>query len=171
MALSARVKAPSRRTGDLLRDSALGLVPETLEPYARLNRLLWFEGPLGPAELEVARLYNARHVNCVVCRSVRYDIARADGLDESLVAQIDRDFANSDLCRRHKLILTLTDHYLNDPRQLSQEHKQQLLQEFTPQQLAHLCMAIVLFNAFSRCAVSLGGMPEEVPLMEISVPQ
>lgn len=170
MASRPRVKAPERQTGDVLRDSALGLAPETLEPYAHLNRRLWYGGPLGAADLEVARLYNARHVNCVFCRNVRYDIAKADGLSEAQVEQIDGDFAASDLSPRQKLILTLTDRYLNNPGGLSDEEKRQLAEEFTAEELAQLCMAIVMFNAFSRCAVSLGGMPDELPTMEISVP-
>jgi alkylhydroperoxidase family enzyme len=147
------------------------LVPQTLEPYACVNHRIWFGGPLGAADLEVARLYNARHVNCVFCRNVRYDIARADGLHESLVAQIDADYEASDLSRRHKLILTLTDRYLNNPHALSQDDKRHLRDEFTAQELAQLCAAIMLFNTFSRCAVALGGMPDELPVMEISVPK
>lgn len=171
MATRPRVKAPPENSGDVLRDSALGLVPQTLEPYACVNHRIWFGGPLGAADLEVARLYNARHVNCVFCRNVRYDIARADGLHESLVAQIDADYEASDLSRRHKLILTLTDRYLNNPHALSDEDKRQLLEEFTAQELAQLCAAIMLFNTFSRCAVALGGMPDELPVMEISIPR
>ena len=171
MATRPRVTAPNRNTGDVLRDSALGLVPETLEPYACVNHRIWFGGPLGAGDLEVARLYNARHVNCVFCRNVRYDIARADGLLESQVSQIDADYEASDLSRRHKLILTLTDRYLNNPEGLSQHHKRQLREEFCARELAQLCAAIMLFNTFSRCAVALGGMPDELPVMEISVPQ
>lgn len=171
MATKPRVKAPHKNTGDVLRDSALGLVPQTLEPYACVNHRIWFGGPLGAADLEVARLYNARHVNCVFCRNVRYDIARADGLHESLVAQIDADYETSELSPRHKLILTLTDRYLNNPHGLSEQDRRQLRQEFTAQELAQLCAAIMLFNTFSRCAVALGGMPDELPVMEISVPR
>ena len=144
-----RVASPDRHTGDVLRDSALGLVPETLEPYARLNRRLWYDGPLGAADLEVARLYNARHVDCVFCRNVRYDIAKADGLEEAQVAQIGNDYAESGLCLRHKLILALTDRYLKDPRGLSSGEKAQLLEEFSPAELAQLAMAVILFNTFS----------------------
>jgi len=84
----------------MIRDSALGLVPETLEHYLRLNRSIWESGPLGPAELEVARLRNARLVNCVFCKSVRYDIAVADGLTEERVAMIGDDYRDSGLSER-----------------------------------------------------------------------
>jgi hypothetical protein len=43
---------------------------------------------------------------------------------------------------------------------------------FTDQQIAVMAIGLGTFNAASRCAVSLGGMPEDnLPVMEISVPQ
>jgi alkylhydroperoxidase family enzyme len=158
-------------TGNMIRDSALGLVPQTLGHYMALNRAVWESGPLGPAEIEMARLRNARKVNCVYCKSVRYDIARADGLTEDKVALIHDDYASSDLSEREKLLLAFTDHYLNDPRALSDSLKTALLAEFTAAELVHLSMAVAHFNGFSRCAVSLGGMPDDMPVMEIALPQ
>jgi alkylhydroperoxidase family enzyme len=158
-------------TGNMMRDSALGLVPETLDHYMELNRSIWESGPLGPAEIEIARLRNARKVNCVYCKSVRYDIAREDGLSEERVAMIQDDYRDSDLNEREKLILAFTDQFLNDPKALSDTLKAALVQVFTPQELVHLSMVVTHFSGFSRCAVSLGGMPDELPIMEISVPQ
>jgi alkylhydroperoxidase family enzyme len=158
-------------TGNIVRDSALGLVPETLESYMALNREIWNNGPLGPAEIELARLRNARKVNCVFCKSVRYDIARQAGLGEDKVGMIEDDFADSALSEREKLILAYTDQYLDDPANIPEELKIRLLDEFTAAELVHLSLAIAHFNGFSRCAVSLGGMPDELPVMEISLPE
>ena len=158
-------------TGNMIRDSALGLVPETLDHYMQLNRNIWESGPLSPAEIEIARLRNARKVNCVFCKSVRYDVAKADGLDEDRVSMIQDDYQQSDLSEREKLILAFTDQFLGDPQGLSDTLKAALLEEFNSRELVHLSMVVAHFSGFSRCAVSLGGMPEELPLMEISVPQ
>ena len=155
----------------MIRDSALGLVPETLVHYMALNRKIWESGPLSPAEIEIARLRNARKVNCVFCKSVRYDIARADGLSEDRVAMFEDDFRNSALSDREKLILAFTDQFLNDPGGLSEPLKAELLAEFSPQELVHLSMIVAHFSGFSRCAVALGGMPDSLPIMEISLPQ
>ena len=165
-----RAVNPAEPTGDMIRDSALGLVPETLEHYLRLNRSVWASGPLGPAELEVARLRNARVVNCVFCKSVRYDIAKADGLTEERVAMIGDNYRDSALSAREKLIVAFTDQYLRDPGGLGEELKAALLDAFSAQELIHLSLAVAHFSGFSRCAVSLGGMPDELPVMEISVP-
>jgi alkylhydroperoxidase family enzyme len=128
-----RATNTNKPTGNMIRDSALGLVPETLDYYMALNRTVWECGPLTPAEIEIARLRNARTVNCVFCKSVRYDIAKADGLTEQLKAE--------------------------------------LLAEFTSEALVHLSLVVAHFSGFSRCAVSLGGMPDELPIIEMSVPQ
>ncbi|MDP4917573.1 MAG: hypothetical protein NWR12_07630, partial [Haliea sp.] len=72
MGSTARVQAPARNTGNVIRDSALGVVPGTLEPYLALNAAVWDAGPLPAAEIELARLRNARHTGCVMCQAVRY---------------------------------------------------------------------------------------------------
>ncbi|MCX2976163.1 carboxymuconolactone decarboxylase family protein [Candidatus Marimicrobium litorale] len=170
MSGSPRAVNSAKRTGDMMRDSALGLVPETLDAYMDLNRCIWEAGPLRPAELEIARLRNARTVNCVFCKSVRYDLARLDGLDESRVDMIDDDYAGSDLSEREKLILAYTDQYLFNPAAIDEALKSSLLELFSPAELVHLSLAVAHFNGFSRCAVALGGMPDKLPIMEISLP-
>ncbi|MEH6551461.1 MAG: carboxymuconolactone decarboxylase family protein [Pseudomonadales bacterium] len=170
MASKARVSPPKSSSGHIIRDSALGLVPETIDAYLALNESIWKQGPLSAAEVEMIRLRNARTVNCVFCKAVRYDIAKDAGLDEDTVQLIDEDYKNSTLSHRHKLLLEFTDLYLQDPRQLTDQLKTILLAEFSPQELIHASLAVVLFNTFSRCAVALGGMPDELPLMELSLP-
>lgn len=165
-----RAVNPGEPTGNMIRDSALGLVPETLEHYLELNRRIWESGPLGPAEIEVARLRNARTVNCVFCKAVRYDIAKADGLSEERVAMIGDDYRDSDLSEREKLIIAYTDQYYRDPAGISEDFRAELLRAFTRAELVHLSLAIAHFSGFSRCAVALGGMPDELPVMEMSVP-
>jgi len=165
-----RASAPVRKTGNPIRDSALGLVAGTIEPYLALNRALWLDGPLSPAEVELVRLRNARTVNCVFCRSVRYDVARAAGLTEDKVAQIDDDYATSGLSPREKLLLAFYDNYWKNPALLAPELQQQLEAEFSAAELVHLSLVAAVFSAFSRCAVALGGMPESLPAMEVSVP-
>ncbi len=170
MSDAPRAANSATSTGNMIRDSALGLVPETLDAYMDLNRRIWKAGPLRPAELEIARLRNARTVNCVFCKSVRYDLARMDGLDESRVEMIDDDYARSDLSEREKLILAYTDQYLVDPAAIDDALKSSLLELFSVAELIHLSLAVAHFNGFSRCAVALGGMPETLPIMEISLP-
>ena len=170
MRLQQRVTNSNPTTGNIIRDSALGVAPETLLPYLELNQKIWHAGPLNAAEIEMARLRNAQKVNCVMCKSVRYDIARDAGLSEDRVQMINDDFQNSTLTDREKLVITYTDCYIQNPAGLSDELKAGLRAEFSAEELAHLSLAIALFSAFSRCAVALGGMPESLPVTEIAVP-
>jgi alkylhydroperoxidase family enzyme len=172
MASGLRVTPPAANEKlDAVRGSALGLVPEVLEHYLPLSRDLWLGGPLSPALLEMARLRNARRVNCTFCKSVRYDVARDAGLTEDKISVIDDNYPASGLSRREKLLLTYVDHYLDDPAGMDAEVQAALGEEFTVEELAHLSLALLLFNTFSRCAVSLGGLPDEMPLTVMSVPE
>lgn len=166
---SPRVQAPTQKTGNPIRDSALGRVPETIDAFIGLNQQVWQAGPVPPAILELVRLTNAQHVNCVFCKSVRYDIAREDGLTEDKVAQIHH-FQDSDLNPRERAAIALAHAYLNDPGGNHDELHQRLNALFTPAEIAHLVTAIAVFNGFSKCAVAIGGMPDELPVMEISLP-
>ena len=171
MGTTARVSAPDSDTGNLIRDSALGLVPETLEHYLDLTLAVWDLGPLGAADIELARIRNADHVGCVMCKAVRYDIAIEDGLAEEQVDQINDDFQTSDLSARQKLILRFVDLYLHQPGPPDAAFQRALDEEFSRQEQIHLALLMAYFNGFSRCAVSLGGMPDSMPRMEISVPR
>ena len=170
MGSAARVTPPAEQTGHAIRDSALGRVPETLDAFIQLNRSVWSEGPVPPSILELMRLTNARHVNCVFCKSVRYDIAREDGLTEDKVAQLDH-YQDSDLAPREKLAVAFARAYLDDPSGKHEDLRRELLTHFSAAEVAHMAQAVATFNAFSKCAVSLGGMPDELPVMEMSLPE
>jgi alkylhydroperoxidase family enzyme len=162
MATKARASPPAGApTGNPIRDSALGLVPETLTEIVTLNSAVWQRSLVSPALLEAIRLRNARTVNCVYCKSVRYEAARADGLTEERAALIDADYASSSLSEREKLAIALTDAYLGFPAGMDGALAARLRQAFPTEQLASMFVALMAFNFTSRTAVSIGGMPEE----------
>ena len=105
MGAAARVQAPTAQTGNVIRDSAMGLVPETIDNFAALNGSLWDAG-LRPAILEMVRLRNARTVNCTFCKAARYDVAKADGLSEDRVDQI-RDGSTATRTSKRSRLKTL----------------------------------------------------------------
>ncbi len=171
MATNARVQGPDSDTGNLIRDSALGLVPETLPHYLDLTVAIWDSGPLRAADIELARLRNANHVGCVMCKAVRYDVAVRDGLDEAQIQQLGHATASSGLSERQQLIVRFVDLYLHSPAPPDTEFQAALDAAFSPAEQAHLALLMAYFNGFSRCAVALGGMPDSMPRMEISVPR
>lgn len=165
-----RATGPGTQTGNVIRDSAMGRVPETVDEIIRLNGHVWRDSKVSPSLLEVIRLRNARTVNCVFCKSVRYDVARADGLTEDRVEMIADGYEASDLPEREKLALALADSYLGFPAKVGPDLSPRLHREFGDDEIASMLVALMTFNFTSRMAVSIGGMPEDpLPVTEVSV--
>lgn len=171
MPVSARVQPPAGNSGNVIRDSALGIVPGTLEPYLALNAAVWDAGPLPAAEVELARLRNARHTGCVMCQAVRYDVAISDGLTEEKVQMIRANEPDAELSPRERLLVAFVDQYNLDPAGMNDALRSALRDQFSEAELLHLSLLVAWFNGSSRCAVALGGMPEAMPRMEISIPR
>lgn len=169
MSAKARAAAPATRTGNPIRDSALGLVPETVAEIVALNGAVWQKSLVSPTLLEMIRLRNARTVNCVYCKAVRYEVARADGLTEARAAMIDAGYQESALSAREKLAIALADAYLGFPAGVTADLATRLAREFSAEQIASLFVALMTFNFTSRTAVSIGGMPAD-PLPVMLVP-
>lgn len=165
-----RVRAPGTQTGNTIRDSALGLVPETVEALIELNAQVWRNLLVSPALLEILRLRNARTVNCVFCKAVRYDVARRDGLTEERAGMVSEGYETSALSEREKLAIALADSYLGFPAGVNPELASRLRAELTEAEIATMLVALMTFNIASRTAVSLGGMPEDpLPVMEVAL--
>lgn len=169
MSAKARAGVPPTRTGNVIRDSALGLVPETVAEIIALNAAVWQHSLVAPTLLEMIRLRNARTVNCVYCKAVRYQVAREDGLTEERAAMIDAHYAHSELSEREKLAIALADAYLGFPAGMTPQLAARLTAEFSADQIASMFVALMTFNFTSRTAVSIGGMPED-PLPVVLLP-
>lgn len=168
---ASRVQLPEAAGDDPISGSALALQPEALAAFNRLYGTLWSRGQLDHASKELARLRNARKTNCVFCRNVRFSKARAEGLSEEQVDQIQDGYENSDLSDRQKLILRYTDCFLTDPHGLDNDLKAAMAKEFSPAELVELTAGLALFMGFSKIAVSLGGMPDSLPTFEMPTPE
>jgi alkylhydroperoxidase family enzyme len=171
MQTKMRVNPPSANTGNVILDSPMGLVKETVNEIAAANSDVWLKSLVPPSLLEIIRLRNARTVNCVFCRSVRYDVARKDGLTEDRAQMVEDGYQDSALAEREKLAIALADGYLGFPAGVGKDLARMLSAAFSEAEIASMMVALMTFNFASRCAVSLGGMPEEgsLPITEISV--
>ncbi|WP_150292855.1 carboxymuconolactone decarboxylase family protein [Sphingobium estronivorans] len=170
MSAKPRATGPGTQTGNVIRDSAMGLVPETVSHIIALNGSVWRDSLVTPSLLEIVRLRNARTVNCVICRSVRYDVARQDGLTEDRADMVADGYEQSALTTREKAALTLADSYLGFPAGVNADAAKQITGEFSEAEIASLLVALMNFNISSRTAVSIGGMPENpLPIMEVSL--
>ncbi len=156
---------------DPIRSSALAHQPEALELFLKLYGVLWSAGELDHPTKEMARLRNARVTGCGFCRNVRFSVAKEQGLSEDMVEQIRDGYQDSSLTDRQKLVLRYTDAMLTLPPETADEGLQAAMrEEFSDPQIVELTAGIALFMGFSKIAVTLGGVPEDMPVMEMPTP-
>ncbi len=168
---SPRVSPPAGAGDDPVNGSPLARQPEALQAFNTLYGVLWSKGVLDHKAKEMARLRNARRVNCTYCKSVRFEGAQREGLDEGTVDKIQDGHEDSDLSPRDKLVLCYTDAMLERPGEPDEKLRQAMLDEFSDEEIVELTVAISLFTGFSRIAVTMGGMPESLPLTTVPTPE
>ncbi len=173
MTSRARVLPPKRAAGDPgdpIRSSALAHQPEALEAFTRLYGVLWSHGVVDHPTKEIARLRNARVTGCGFCRNVRFSVAREQGLGEDQVEQIDDDYGSSELSERQKLVLRYVDAMLETPPAPDDDLRAAMSRELSDEEIVELTAAIGLFLGFSKIAVSLGGVPDDMPVIVMPTP-
>ena len=168
--IAPRVKPPDVDTDDPIEGSVLAHQPELLRAFMRLYGTLWSHGEVDQFTKEMARIRNARTVNCPICKATRFAGARAEGLTEELVDEIRDGYAASDLEPRHKAVLAWVEAFLSAPSGRPEALRRRLLAHFTPAQIVELTAGVGLFMGFSKIAVSLGGLPDEIPVYEQPTP-
>ena len=168
--IAARVKAPATRSADPIQASPLALQPELLQAFLRLYGTLWSHGELDQATKEIARIRNARTIDCPICKAIRFAGARQEGLGEDVIERVRDGYEHSDLTPRQKLVLRTVDAFLSSPSELDSELRRELLAHFTPAQIVELMAALGLFMGFSKITVALGGLPDKIPVHEQPTP-
>jgi alkylhydroperoxidase family enzyme len=165
-----RVKAPATTSSDPVQASPLALQPESLALFLRCYGTLWSRGVVDHTTKELARIRNARRIDCPICKAIRFAGAKREGLTEDLVDRIRDDWAQRDLAPRHQAALRLVDAFHDDAGTLDAEARKALLDAFTPAEIVELGAGIALFLGFSKIAVALGGLPDEIPVHEQPTP-
>lgn len=168
--IAARVKAPVTRSADPIQASPLALQPELLAAFLRLYGTLWSHGELDQATKEIARIRNARTIDCPICKAIRFAGARAEGLGEDVIERVRDGYEQGDLTPRQKTVLRYVDAFLTRPSEIDGALRRDLLAHFTPAQLVELTAALALFMGFSKIAVALGGLPDSIPVHEQPTP-
>ena len=165
-----RVRPPATTSTDPIQASPLALQPELLARFLRLYGTLWSRGELDHTTKEIARIRNARSVDCPICKAIRFAGARREGLTEETVDLVRDGYEASSLPDRHKMVLRYVDAFLTDPGALPEDVRRGLLRHFRPAQIVELTAGVALFMGFSKIAVALGGLPDEIPVHEQPTP-
>lgn len=165
-----RIRPPKTDSADPVQRSALAHQPALLTAFTRLYGTLWSHGVLDLATKEMARLRNARVTDCRFCRSVRFAGARDEGLSEALVEEIRDGYEEGPLTDRQKVVLRYTDAFLKTPGDADPALREAMLAHFSSEEIVELTAAIALFMGFSKIAVSLGQVPESMPVTVMPTP-
>jgi alkylhydroperoxidase family enzyme len=155
---------------DPVQRSVLAHQPELLRAFTRLYGTLWSRGVVDQPTKELARIRNARLVDCPICKAIRFAGPRAQGLGEDTLELVRDGYEASALSPKHKAVLRYVDAFLSDPHALAPSDRDALRRHFTDAQIVELTAAIALFMGFSKIAVSLGGLPDEIPVHEQPTP-
>lgn len=169
--IAPRVKPPATTSPDPIQASPLALQPELLAAFLRLYGTLWSHGEVDHAAKELARVRNARLVDCPICKAIRFAGARREGLGEDTLDLVREGWRASALGAREKAVLGLVDAFLGDSGALDEAGRHTLAEHFTPAQIVELAAGVALFMGFSKIAVALGGLPDEIPVHEQPTPE
>ena len=142
----------------------LAHAPEVLDGFRRLYGGLWQHGIVDHPTKEVVRLRNARLTGCAYCKSVRFAMAREDGLTESDVTRIDDGWATSALTPRWKAAIAVADVVLG--RAETAEPTPLL----APAELVEVAVTAALCHGFSKIAVAFGGVLPDLPVTIVPTP-
>lgn len=67
-------------------------------------------------------------------------------------------------------MLRWTDRFLSETPDPDPELEREMLAHFTPAEIVELTAAISIFMGFSKIALAIGGIPDDLPLMEQPTP-
>jgi AhpD family alkylhydroperoxidase len=165
-----RIRPPKTDSTDPVERSALAHQPALLAAFTRLYGTLWSHGVLDLPTKEMARLRNARITDCRFCRSVRFAGARDEGLSEALVDEIRDGYEDGPLSSRQKAVLRYTDAFLKTPGDVDASLREAMLEHFSGEEIVELTAGLALFMGFSKIAVSLGQVPESMPVTVMPTP-
>lgn len=87
-----------------------------------------------------------------------------------MVESIVDDWQQGSLPADRKAVLGLTDAMLAGDDALGETLRAALEAHFSPAQVVELAAGIALFMGFSKIAIALGGIPDDMPVMRSPVP-
>jgi alkylhydroperoxidase family enzyme len=87
-----------------------------------------------------------------------------------VVESIVDDWQEGSLPADQKAVLALTDAMLAGGGALDESLRAALEAHFTPAQIVELAAGVALFMGFSKIAIALGGIPDDMPVLRSPVP-
>lgn len=135
-------------------DEVYGLTPAVHASYLDLERAVWASG-VDPTLLELVRLRIAKLLGCAPELAARTPAATAAGLDDAKVAELAQWPTSSRFTARERLVLSFCESYVIDSHAVTDAQCARLHEQYAPQELAALTVAIALFDAKARLRCAL----------------
>jgi alkylhydroperoxidase family enzyme len=138
---------------------ATGLTPSYSAARERMLAAMHGLDRIDPVTHELCRLRNAHLQQCQVCMRFRYT-----DTDERVLAAAQEYESSEVLTSRQKLALSLTDLFLRAPAEPASDAREELLREFSPEELLELVFRQVRYTwNKTLVALALDGDAQLVP--------
>jgi alkylhydroperoxidase family enzyme len=138
-----------------------GLRPDLYADYRAFLAALWTRETVGPVVLELCRLRIAQLLRCESELRLRYEPARAAGLDERKIAMLDRwPTASPAFTDAERACLAYAEQLVLDAHGVTDAQAAEVTAHLTAAGLVALTEAVALFEGFARFGQILGVEPE-----------
>lgn len=141
-------------SGDTTLDRVYGLTPKVYDHFRELERAIWTTAT-DSALLELARLRIATLVACPSELARRTPAALEAGLTEDKIVELPQWPTSPRFTARERLVLAFCESYVVDAHSVTDELCRRLNEQFAPQELSAITVAVAVFDAMSRFCTAL----------------
>lgn len=155
---------PVSAPGATAFDRVFELRPDLYADYRAFLTAFWTRPSVSPIVLELCRLRVAQVVGCEAELRLRYEPARAAGLEESKIALLARWPTATAFTGAERACLAYAEQFVLDAHGITDAQADEVTAHLTPAGLVALTEALALFEGFARFRLILGVVPEALEL-------
>ncbi len=161
---------PAAAPGATAFDRVFGLRPDLLADYRAFSSLFWTRPAVDPVILELCRLRVAQLLGCEAELRLRYQPARAAGLDEAKIARLAGWPTAATFSDAERSCLAYAEQFVLDVHGITDAQAAEVTAHLTAAGLVALTEALALFEGFARFRLMLGVAPEALVLAADGLP-
>lgn len=136
--------------------------PELAKALLQFMGVLRAPGLLPDRLVELVRLRVAFHNQCRSCMAIRYDVAVQDGVDESLVCQLEQPAEAPDLTDAERAAIRFADLFATNHLAIDDAEIDRLRAHFSEAEIVELGLNVSIFVGLGRLS-AVCDMTDELP--------
>jgi AhpD family alkylhydroperoxidase len=152
---------PDQAPGSNPLERVYGLRPNLFEAWRAFALLFWEKRLLDPVLLELVRLRVAQMHQAAFPLSSRRPEARAAGLDEAKIAELDRWWRSPSFDETERACLRFAEQFVLDAKGVTDEQALPVVQALGEAGTVALVEALAIFDGFGRFCRMLEIEPED----------